>query len=66
MSLVLDSVFREFPEGSIHLVALHSDSNLKEPYIAAKLEGHFFIGQNNAWPISLNFHFCEYGITCHS
>jgi S-adenosyl-L-methionine hydrolase (adenosine-forming) len=48
-SYVLNAVFRDFPKGSVHLVCLHSDTNLKEPYIALQLEGHFFLGQDNGF-----------------
>jgi S-adenosyl-L-methionine hydrolase (adenosine-forming) len=46
-SFVLGNVFREFPAGTIHLVAVHSTGGLGEPYIAIKLEGHYFIGTDN-------------------
>jgi S-adenosylmethionine hydrolase len=46
-SFVLGSVFREFPEGSIHLLAVNSTGGLGEAYIAVKLEGHYFVGTDN-------------------
>jgi hypothetical protein len=46
-SFVLGNVFREFPEGTVHLVAVHATGSLGEPYIAIKLEGHYFIGTDN-------------------
>lgn len=46
-SFVLNSVFREFPEGSIHLLGVHATGNLGEAYIAVKLEGHYFVGTDN-------------------
>ncbi|WP_224995995.1 S-adenosyl-l-methionine hydroxide adenosyltransferase family protein [Cesiribacter sp. SM1] len=46
-SFVLGNVFREFPEGSVHLVAVHATGNLGEPYIAIKMEGHYFVGTDN-------------------
>ena len=46
-SFVLGNVFREFPPGSIHLVAVHATGGLGEPYIAIKLEGHYFVGTDN-------------------
>ncbi|WP_017731557.1 SAM hydrolase/SAM-dependent halogenase family protein [Nafulsella turpanensis] len=46
-SFVLGSVFREFPPGSIHLVAVHATGGLGEAYIAVKLEGHYFVGTDN-------------------
>ena len=46
-SFVLGSVFRDFPEGSIHLIGVNSTGNLGEGYIAVKLEGHYFVGTDN-------------------
>ena len=46
-SFVLGSVFREFPLGSVHLIAVHSTGGLGEAYIAVKLEGHYFVGTDN-------------------
>ena len=46
-SFVLGNVFREFPAGSVHLVAVHATGSLGEPYIGVKLEGHYFIGTDN-------------------
>ncbi len=42
-SYVLGSVFRDFPEGTIHLVAVDSVGDPGTKFIAAKLEGHYFI-----------------------
>ncbi|MCC5927890.1 MAG: SAM-dependent chlorinase/fluorinase [Cyclobacteriaceae bacterium] len=44
---VLGAVFRSFPPGTIHLVAVDSASEKKSRFIAIKLEGHFFIGADN-------------------
>jgi S-adenosylmethionine hydrolase len=46
-SYVLGNVFREFPKGTIHLVAVHATGGLGEPYIGVKLEGHYFFGTDN-------------------
>lgn len=46
-SFVLGNVFREFPEGTVHLVAVHATGGLGEPYIAVKLEDHYFVGTDN-------------------
>lgn len=44
---VLKSVFREFPKGTVHLVAVDSQGGGKDRSIAMKLEDHFFIGADN-------------------
>ncbi len=46
-SFVLKSVFREFPEGTVHLVTVDSSPKNNTSYIAIKLEGHYFVGADN-------------------
>ncbi len=46
-SFVLKSVFKEFPVGTVHLCAINSFNQKGEPYIAVKLENHFFVGADN-------------------
>ena len=43
-AFVLKNVWREFPEGTIHIISVDSDWNPDRPYIVLKKEGHFFIG----------------------
>ncbi len=44
---ILRSVFREFPKGTVHLVAMNGTSNMTDGFIGIKLEEHIFIGPNN-------------------
>lgn len=46
-AFVLNSVFREFPEGTVHLVAVNSIAKKDTSYIALELEGHYFVGADN-------------------
>jgi S-adenosylmethionine hydrolase len=46
-SYVLSSVFRDFPEGTIHIAAVNSDVGQNAKYIVAQVEGHFFVGPDN-------------------
>lgn len=46
-SYVLGSVFREFPEGTVHLVAVDSVGDPGSGFIGAQLEGHYFICSDN-------------------
>ena len=46
-SFVLNSVFRDFPEGTVHLVAVDDPQKIQSEYIALKIEEHFFVGPNN-------------------
>lgn len=43
MAFVLDAVFREFPEGTIHFVGQDEESG----YFIAWVEGHYFVLPNN-------------------
>lgn len=46
-AFVLRSVFRDFPTGTIHLVAVDASGNRGDAFIIAQLEGHFFVGADN-------------------
>lgn len=46
-SFVLKSVFRDFPAGTIHLVAINESSTSRQ--IAIRLEDHFFIAADNGF-----------------
>ncbi len=43
----LDNVFRSFPVGSIHLVAVYNYYDKKSSFIVVQREGHFFVGPDN-------------------
>lgn len=44
---VLKSVFRDFPKGTVHLVAVHSTGEADSPFVALQLEDHYFVGIDN-------------------
>lgn len=44
---VLKAVFKDFPERTVHLVAVHTAGQPNDKYIAVELEGHYFIGTDN-------------------
>lgn len=46
-SFVLKSVFRDFPKGTIHLVALDDHTGTNNRCLALKLEDHLFVGPDN-------------------
>jgi len=46
-AFVLRSVFRDFPKGTVHLVAMNTTGSITHGYIGVKLEDHIFIGPNN-------------------
>ena len=43
----LDNVFRSFPTGSIHLVAVYNYYDKNSSFILLEREGHFFVGPDN-------------------
>ncbi len=46
-AFVLRSVFREFPQGTVHLVGVHATGNRDDAYIVVQLEDHYFVGSDN-------------------
>ncbi len=43
----LDNVFRSFPTGTIHLVAVYNYYDKESSFILLEREGHFFVGPDN-------------------
>ncbi len=46
-AFVLNSVFRDFPKGTVHLVAINSLSDSSDKFVAIRMEDHFFVGTDN-------------------
>lgn len=46
-AFILRATFRDFPKGTVHLVAVNTSGTMTEGYIGVKLEEHVFIGPNN-------------------
>ena len=46
-AFVLKNSYKNFPEGSIHLVAVNSEATKDKPIIILKYDKHFFIGADN-------------------
>lgn len=44
---VLKAVFKDFPEGTIHLAAISAMGQKGDKYIATKIEGHHFVSTDN-------------------
>ena len=44
---ILKSVYQDFPEKSVHIVAVNSSSENTEAMIAVEIKNHFFLGSNN-------------------
>lgn len=46
-SFVVRNAYRQFPAGSIHIVAIDTEESLRHPHIVVKADGHYFIGADN-------------------
>ena len=46
-SFILKSVFRDFPERSVHLIALDDPQRAPTGMIAVEMESHYFVGPDN-------------------
>lgn len=46
-AFVLKSIYKDFPKGTVHLVAMNSTSGSTEGYVGIKLDEHIFLGPNN-------------------
>ena len=46
-AFVLNSVFREFPKGTVHLVAVDTHGSKQNRFLATEIEGHYFICTDN-------------------
>jgi len=48
-AFVLKNVWKEFPDGTIHLIGVASDWSRETPYAIVKAAGHFFVGTDNGF-----------------
>lgn len=46
-AFVLKSVYRDFPKGTVHLVAVDASGNKGDSFMAVQLEDHYFVGVDN-------------------
>jgi S-adenosylmethionine hydrolase len=46
-AFILKSVYKDFPKGTVHLVAMNCTSNMTDGFIGIKFDEHIFIGPNN-------------------
>lgn len=46
-SHVLKMVYRDFPAGTVHLIAVNSNPKENEAFIALELDNHYFVGTDN-------------------
>ncbi len=46
-SFTLNAVYRDFPEATVHLVAVNSSTGPDDAFLGLKLDGHYFLGNDN-------------------
>ncbi len=46
-SFILKNAYKEFPEGTIHLIGINSEVNNKVKHFAIEMNQHFFVGADN-------------------
>ena len=44
---IIQNAYRNFPNGSIHIIGIDSERNPENKHIAVKLDGHYFVCANN-------------------
>ncbi|MCQ2307693.1 MAG: SAM-dependent chlorinase/fluorinase [Bacteroidales bacterium] len=46
-AFVLRNCYKNFPEGTIHIIGIETEESMQNPHIALKANGHYFIGTDN-------------------
>ncbi len=46
-SFVIRNTFSNYPEGTIHIICVHSEAHSGDEYLVVKSRGHYFIGTDN-------------------
>ncbi|MBO4575123.1 MAG: SAM-dependent chlorinase/fluorinase [Bacteroidales bacterium] len=46
-AFIIRNCYQNFPEGTIHIIAVETEESAEKPHIALKANGHYFIGTDN-------------------
>lgn len=46
-AFIVKNSYHYYPEGSIHIIAVNSETSLDQPYVVVYNKGHYFIGTDN-------------------
>ncbi|MEI6885145.1 MAG: SAM-dependent chlorinase/fluorinase [Bacteroidota bacterium] len=46
-AFIIRNFYKNFPEGSIHILAVNTEASIRHPHTLIKYEGHWFIGADN-------------------
>jgi len=46
-AFIIRNTFENYPEGSVHLICVHSEALKDQEYLIVKAKNHYFIGTDN-------------------
>lgn len=46
-AFIIRNFYKNYPEGSIHILAVNTEASIRTPHTLVKFEGHWFIGADN-------------------
>jgi len=46
-AFIIKNCYKNFPKGTIHIIAVETEESSDKPHIALKADGHYFIGTDN-------------------
>lgn len=46
-AFIVKNVYKDFPEGTIHIIGIRPEGSTNRPHIALQKDGHYFIGADN-------------------
>jgi S-adenosyl-L-methionine hydrolase (adenosine-forming) len=46
-SFIIRNTFSNYPEGSVHIICVHSEAGKEQDYLLVSARGHYFIGTDN-------------------
>lgn len=46
-SIILKNCYRDFPDGTIHLIGVNSEASIQTPHTVIRIDNQFFIGADN-------------------
>ena len=46
-AFIIRNFYKNFPEGSIHILAVNTEASIRYPHTLVKYKGHYFIGADN-------------------
>jgi hypothetical protein len=44
---ILRNVYRNFPEGSVHIIGMNTEETIENPHLVVQYDGHYFIGADD-------------------